>query len=126
MIHLTKGETQNIIFTASEKATLTNPYFLFICTHGTTNEVVKFVVTNISTTGRYDKATIETNDYFSASDTGLWGYVIRQQASSSNTDESLSGAIVEEGYLNLSPATDFEPTVYDEQDNEFKTYDIEE
>lgn len=125
MIHLQKGETQDFIFTGREKATLTNPYYLFVFIHGVTNEEVKFVVTNISTSTRYDKGNIEVNDYFADSDTGLWQYRVREQASSTNTNEALSGAIVEEGYMNLAPATAFEPEIYASQDNEFKTYESE-
>lgn len=126
MIQLQKGNTETIYFTGTEKTTLTNPYFLFIFTNSVTNVEVKFVLTNTSTSTRYDKGTVTVNTYFANEDSGLWYYRVREQASSSNTDEDLSGAIVEEGYMNLIEATIFEPVVYNEQDNEFKTYDIEQ
>mgnify|MGYP000308434651 CR=1 FL=1 len=39
--------------------------------------------------------------------------------------KNLSGAIVEEGFMYLHEAEGFTPTVYDEQDNTFITYNPE-
>lgn len=120
MINLTKGNTEIIYFTGTEKATLTNPYFLFIFTNRATKAVVKVMATNISTKARYDKASVVVNTYFSASDLGLWGYDIREKASSS--DMTISGTIVEQGYMYLRPASEFAPTEYSVASNEFKQY----
>ena len=64
MIILTKGDIKDLLFTGSESALLTSPYFLFVFTNRVTQEIVKFVATNSSTTLRYDKFTFEVNDYF--------------------------------------------------------------
>jgi hypothetical protein len=122
MINLTKGQTQTIIFTGTEQALLTSPFFLFICKCRGTNSEVAFVVENESEyTSRYDKATVIVNDHFENEDCGLWEYEIYEQASSTNVDPTGLNK-VEEGFINLHPATEFEPTVYESQTNTVTTY----
>jgi hypothetical protein len=123
MINLTKGLTQDIYFTGSEKITLTNPYFLFIFTNRITSEVVKFMATNISTTLRYDKFSLVVNTYFSTSTTGFYDYEIREKASIS--DLAVTGTIVESGYAYLNPSTAFTPTIYTGQSNTVTVYNGE-
>ena len=121
MIILTKGETKNIYFTGSESAILSDPYFLFIFTNRITQEVVKFVATNESTTLRYDVFELDVDQYFEDSETGFWTYQVYEQASSSNLNPAGLNE-VENGYMYLNSAITFEPTTYDEQDNSFITY----
>jgi hypothetical protein len=121
MITLTKGQTQQIIYTGTELSVLVNPYFLFVCTNNVTENVVKFVATNISTTERYDSSTIVVNNHFLNEDAGLWSYQIFEQANSNNTDQTGLN-IVEEGYLQLNDVEDASDAVYDSQDNTFKTF----
>jgi len=121
MIILTKGETKDLIFTGSESATLTNPYFLFVFTNRITQEVVKFVATNSSTTLRYDSYSFDVNDYFENSETGFWTYEIYEQTSSTNLNQSGLNK-VENGYMYLNSAIVFEPVIYNEQSNTFITY----
>ena len=121
MIVLSKGESKNIYFTATENCLLENPYFLFTFTNRITQEEVKFVATNISDTKRYDTFVMTVNDFFEDGETGFWTYNIYEQASSSNTN--ISGLNkVEDGYMYLNPATEFVPIKYDEQSNTFITY----
>lgn len=121
MINLRKGNTEVVYFTGTEKAVLSNPYFLLVFTNNITNEVVKVMATNTSVTLRYDKFSLTVNTYFSSSTNGFYVYSIYEKASGS--DMTVSGNIVESGYMYLKPATDFEPTEYTEQSNSFKTYD---
>ncbi len=121
MLTLTKGQTEQIIYTGTELAVLVNPYFLFVCTNNVTENVVKFVATNTSTTARFDQSTIVTNTYFANQDAGLWCYQIFEQASSSNTDQTGLN-MVEEGYLKLNDVAGAADAVYDNQDNTFKTF----
>jgi hypothetical protein len=121
MIVITKGEYKNIYFTGSESALLSNPYFLFIFTNRVTQEVVKFVVTNTSTTLRYDVFTLDVDSIFLNSETGMWTYEIYEQSSSTNTDPTGLNQ-VEDGYMYLNSAIVFEPTTYNEQSNTFITY----
>ncbi len=97
MLHIYKGTNNNLIFTGLELATLTNPYYLFIFDSATEENVI-FVGTNISTDDRYQKVLV-LNSVFINKESGTWRYRIREQASSSNTDEALSGNIVEEGFM---------------------------
>jgi hypothetical protein len=121
MLTLQKGQTQQIIYTGTELALLTNPYFLFVCTNNVTENIVKFVATNTSTTARYDISTITVNTYFADEDAGLWSYQIFEQASPSNTDQTGLN-MVEEGYLQLNDVAGAADSVYDGQDNTFKTF----
>jgi hypothetical protein len=121
MITLTKGQTQTIRFTGTEKCLLTNPYFLFVFTHRVTNEIVKFVVTNISTTQRVDSFSLAVNSQFANSENGFWKYEVYEQSSSSGTSTTGKNK-VEEGYMVLLPATGFEPIKYNDQSNTFITY----
>ena len=121
MITLTKGQTQTVRFTGTENSLLTNPYFLFVFTHRVTNEIVKFVITNNSNTQRVDSFSLVVNTYFVNSDNGFWGYEVYEQSSASGTDTTGKNK-VEEGYMVLYPATEFEPTTYTKQTNTFITY----
>jgi hypothetical protein len=121
MLTLQKGQTQQIIYTGTELAVLVNPYFLFVCTNNVTENVVKFVATNTSTTARFDISTIVVNTYFTDEDAGLWSYQIFEQASSSNTNQTGLN-MVEEGYLQLNDVADAADAAYDSQDNTFKTF----
>jgi hypothetical protein len=53
MIHLTKGETNTIVMTLTEKQLLTNPNYLFVFTNRSSNNVIKFVVLNASDISQY-------------------------------------------------------------------------
>lgn len=121
MIVLTKGEEQIIYFTGTENCLLTNPYFLFVFTNRVTNEVVKFITANQSTSPRYDYTQQAVDDYFADSETGFWTYDIYEQATNSGMDIAGKNK-VETGLMYLHPADTFTPIEYDEQDNSFKTY----
>lgn len=92
MIRLTKGVTQNIILTLTEKQLLTNPNYLFVFTNRSSNVIVKFVVLNGADTSlykdRYNKFSIVTNTNFSSALNGQYTYEIYEQASTSNTNIS--------------------------------------
>jgi len=118
MIHLRKGNTETIYFTGTENATMSDPDFYISFTHRLTGESVSVIVSNLSSTGRYDKASIVVNSIFSSSTDGFYTYSIREVNSAHDT----YGATVETGYMYLEPATDFAPTEYAQQVNEFKTY----
>lgn len=122
MINFTKGNTETIYFTGSEKATIDNPFFLFVFTHRITLDVVKLMATNQSITGRYDSFAFTVNNFFDLKEEGFWSYAIFQKVLS--TDFTVSGLIVEEGYMYLNPSIKFEPTKYEEQNNNFVTYEL--
>ena len=120
MINLTKGLTETIYFTGTEKATIDNPFFLFVFINRVTLDVVKIMATNNSITGRYDSFAITVNNYFNLKEEGFWSYTVHQKVLV--TDFTVAGLIVEEGYMFLNPSVEFEPTKYTEQNNNFVTY----
>jgi len=92
MVHLTKGETNTIVLTLTEKQLLTNPNYLFVFTNRSNNEVIKFVKLNGTDTSlykdRYNEFSIVTNTYFNSALDGQYTYEIYEQVSTSNTNPS--------------------------------------
>jgi len=90
MIQLTKGVTQFIYITLTEKQTLTNPNYLFVFKNRSTNNEVKFVLLNAADLSlfkeRYNKFSIKTDKYFSSKPRGQYSYSVYEQTSTSNTD----------------------------------------
>jgi len=88
MIRLTKGQTQNIILTLTEKQLLTNPNYLFVFTNRSANTEVKFVKLNNTDISeykdRYNEFSIVTNTNFSTALNGQYDYDIYEQTSTSN------------------------------------------
>ncbi|HBT93682.1 MAG TPA: hypothetical protein DEB23_05400 [Chitinophagaceae bacterium] len=88
MIRLTKGQTQNIILTLTEKQLLTNPNYLFVFTNRSANTEVKFVRLNNTDISqykdRYNEFSIVTNTNFSTALNGQYDYDIYEQTSTSN------------------------------------------
>lgn len=73
----------------------------------------------VSTTNRYAKHVVNTSVHFADMPTGFWTYTIQPATEEEvvpNTD------ICESGLMYLYPATEFEPTKYDEQSNTFIVY----
>jgi hypothetical protein len=90
MIHLTKGETNIIVMTLTEKQLLTNPNYLFVFTNRSSNCEVKFIKLNATDTSlyknRYNEFSIVTNTYFKNQLEGQYTYEVYEQASSTNLD----------------------------------------
>jgi hypothetical protein len=128
MIHLTKGQTENIVLTLTEKATLTSPNWLFIFKSRVTNETVSFVVLGNSDlssyTDRFNSFNIVVNTNFATKTSGEYTYTIYEQASSSNINPANATGIVEVGQMTLKDATDFSFTSYTNATNTYKVRDI--
>jgi len=90
MIQLTKGVTQFIYITLTEKQTLSTPNYLFVFKNRSTNNEVKFVLLNAADSSlfkeRYNKFSIKTDKYFSSKPRGQYSYSVYEQTSTSNTD----------------------------------------
>jgi len=88
MIHLTKGETNTIVMTLTEKQLLTNPNYLFVFTNRSSNNVIKFVILNASDISlykdRYNEFNIVTNTNFSSALEGQYTYEVYEQTSTTN------------------------------------------
>lgn len=128
MLHLTKGQTDNIVLTLTEKATLTNPNWLFIFESRLTNETISFVILGSADLSaykeRFNSFDLVVNTYFANKTSGEYTYSIYEQASSSNTNPALATGLVEVGQMNLKDATDFSFTSYTNTTNTYKVRDI--
>jgi hypothetical protein len=107
MIQLTKGATQFMYLTLTEKELLTNPNYLFIFTNRSSNVEVKFVLLNAADVSlfkdRYNKFSLVTNTYFGSSLIGQYDYQVYEQTSSSNTNPSGLN-MLESGIMMLNEA----------------------
>ena len=108
MIQLTKGQTQNIILTLTEKQTLTSPNYLFVFENRSTNTDVKFVKLNNTDISqykeRYNEFSIVVNSYFNTSLNGQYTYTVYEQASPSNLDPTGLN-LLETGIMELTGTT---------------------
>ena len=104
MIHLTKGQTDSIILTLTEKQLLTNPNYLFVFTNRSSNLQVKFVQLNAADVSaykdRYNEFSIVTNTYFGSSLNGQYVYDVYEQVSTTNTNPAGLN-LLETGILEL-------------------------
>jgi hypothetical protein len=110
MLLFTFGQTEEMIVTLNEKRTLSGGFYLFVFEHVTTkNQVTKifgFAEDESAYTDRYNQFPIITSVLFSGQPTGHWLYRVYEQASGVNTDPT-GLTEVENGILQLKPATDF-------------------
>ena len=108
MIRLTKGQTQNIILTLTEKQTLTSPNYLFVFENRSTNTEVKFVKLNAADISaykdRFNEFSIVVNSYFNTSLNGQYSYSVYEQTSTTNTDPTGLN-LLESGIMELSGTT---------------------
>lgn len=88
-----------------------------------TGEVVEFWRDSLgqSVTNRYAKYPVNTLTLFADSTEGMWTYTIQEAADEEVVPPS-TNPILESGYLYLYPASTFEPTKYEGQDNSFIAY----
>jgi hypothetical protein len=107
MIQLTKGATQFMYLTLTEKELLTNPNYLFIFTNRSSNVEVKFVLLNAADVSlfkeRYNKFSLVTNTYFVSSLIGQYDYQVYEQISTTNTNPSGLN-MLESGIMMLNEA----------------------
>lgn len=123
MLHLTSGQTSNIVVTLQEKTTLASPYYIFLFTHLTTKEEVRFTkgpsddLTN--DVERYNEYEIDAADLLDGASVGQWSYSVFE--STTDTTDETGKTEVERGKMRLSAATQFEYTQY-EGDTNYKAY----
>jgi len=128
MIHFTKGQTDKIVLTLTEKASLNTPNYLFVFKSRNTNDVVKFVLLNNTDVSvyksRYNEFNIVANTYFANINSGEYTYEVYEQISTSNLDPTLSTGLLEKGQMSLKNSTDFNFTTYNQSSNTYKVRDI--
>lgn len=107
MIQLTKGQTQYVYLTLTEKQTISSPNYLFTFKNRSTNTEVKFVLLYAADVSlfkeRYNKFSIKVDKYFSSKPRGQWTYSVYEQTSTSNTDET-GLTLLESGIMWLNDA----------------------
>jgi hypothetical protein len=121
MIKLTKGETTEYIYcTPMENLSEVPTWFYFkFVNRVTLDEVEYWADTGNLTTDRYSKYPFGTEGFFADMPSGFWTYTIQPATTEEvvpNTD------ICESGLMYLYPATEFAPTKYEEQSNNFIVY----
>jgi len=108
VIRLTKGQTQNIILTLTEKQLLTSPNYLFVFENRSTNTDIKFVKLNNTDISaykeRYNEFSIVVNTYFNTALNGQYTYTIYEQTSTTNTNPTGLN-LLESGIMELSGTT---------------------
>jgi hypothetical protein len=108
VIRLTKGQTQNIILTLTEKQLLTSPNYLFIFENRSTNTDIKFVRLNNTDISaykeRYNEFTIVVNSFFNTALNGQYTYSIYEQTSTTNTNPTGLN-LLESGIMELEGTT---------------------
>lgn len=123
---INKGQNNFLIFTLSEKVTLTNPYYLFSFKHQVLMSSVNFIASDVSGfPTRYNKFLITettgtvnlTSGVVSLPETGFYEYAIYEQTSSSNLDISNTTGLLEIGMVKVESKL----PIYREYDNQSKT-----
>jgi hypothetical protein len=118
VVTVNKGIATNIYLTLTERTTISNANYLFVAKHRGTNEEVRFVLpTNTSIyQSRYDKFSVTVSG-----EVGFWDYVVYEQASAVNTDETLATEI-ERGYMQVVDTPQYSATQYAGVNNQYKVY----
>ena len=107
---ITRGQNNTVIFTLTERVTISSPYFLMKCTSRSSRTTKIFILASnqSSYTERYDKFTITesaneilTSGTVELKPTGDWDYEIYQQASASNLNVVNSGILLEQGIIRV-------------------------
>jgi uncharacterized membrane protein len=119
MINLYKSQTNKIIVTGLENTSLPFTLFYFKFVNRVTKDVVELWLTNESTKSRWQYFTIVVNTYFANAETGMWTYTM-YGAITPNVPPNSS--LLETGIMYLYPATEFAPIEYNQQSNQFITY----
>ena len=123
---INKGQNNFLIFTLSEKVTLTNPYYLFSFKHQVLMSSVNFIASDVSGfPTRFNKFLITettgtvnlTSGVVSLPETGFYEYTIYEQTSSSNLNVENTTSILEIGMVKVNS----DKPIYTEYDNQSKT-----
>lgn len=110
--------TNTMYLTLSEYQTAPTTWYYFKFTHRVTRDLVTIYLQNISTKSNFQKFEIES-DEFNDVDKGYFTYEVK---AANNTGTAVVGDVLESGYMFLKDSTAFAPTKYNEQSNNFKTY----
>ena len=127
---ISKGQNNTLIFTLTEKETLTNPYYLCKAVNLGSRKEKKFILASdlSSFKQRYNQFTLtESSTEILTSgtvslDVGDWEYHIYEQASATNLNEQQATSELEVGQFRVKAATASNTyNYYDGQDKEYKS-----
>ena len=129
MITINRGETNTVILTLSENTTIEDAVYLFEFINDQSGKTKYFIAQDISTNKiRFNQFVIEENNteilltgVVKLDQLDSWKYTIREQASSTNLDPTLSGGIVEIGKV-LVLETQSEIPTFTSVQNEIKVF----
>lgn len=129
MLLINKGENNDLVLTLKEKATLTEPFYLFVFTSDMDNTSKIFTAPDISLfPSRYNKFVLTENSVenlasgvVELSPTGFWSYIVYEQVSSTNLLVANTTGIVEEGRINV--VGDVEQFATFQKDRQYVTYE---
>jgi len=119
MINLYRSTNTEIFCTPLENTDSDYSIFYFKFTSRLTQNIVECWLVNLSLSARYQQFEILVNDYFANEEDGFYTYEIK---GADDYDVVPTGYVLESGYMNLHPASNFVPEYYNEQVNNFKTY----
>jgi hypothetical protein len=116
--NITTPITNNIYLTLSEKQVSPTTWYYFIFVHRVTKESVSIYLQNISTKDNFQKFEIGS-DEFGTFDAGYYTYSVK---AANNNGTAQVGDVLETGYMLLKDVASAGPVRYNEQSNQFKTY----
>jgi hypothetical protein len=127
---INKGQNNFLVFTLTEKVTLSNPYYLFSFKHQVLMSSVNFIASDVSSfPARFNKFLITettgtvnlTSGIVSLPETGFYEYAIYQQTSSSNLNVANAEGLLEIGMVKVESPV---PVInaYDNQNKTIITY----
>jgi len=109
MVNLITGTITNIRLTLTERATIASASYLFRFVQRTTNQEIRFVKTSSDDLSaypaRYNEFALDVDQLFCGM-IGEYQYYIYEQASTSNTELDLTGALIEQGLARLNEPAD--------------------
>lgn len=127
---ITKGTNSTLVFTLTEKSTLTNPYYLFSLKNQTEMVRYNFISADLSAyPERFNKFLVTettgtqnlTSGVITLGEKGFYEYEIYEQSSSSNLNIINATNLVEIGLIKVEGSEDTY-TAYDNQDKDIITY----
>jgi hypothetical protein len=127
---INKGQNNFLVFTLSEKVTLTNPYYLFSFKHQVLMSSVNFIAADVSGfPDRFNKflitettgTTLLTSGVVSLPETGFYEYTIYEQTSSTNLNVENTTNILEIGMVKVNSDLPI-VNAYDNQNKTVITY----
>jgi hypothetical protein len=112
-----------LLLTLTESVTINEPYYLFVFTHVTTKEKVRFVKSEGQDESNYpdriNQFTINASVVFAGKPVGEYHYEVYENTTN-ETDETTAGNVLEYGKLILLRGTDFSFTKY----NQAQSYEV--